>query len=121
MAFDKIEYVSSDGYKGILYNCHEWYGEQKYEMSVRDSDGYEVLHTYNATPKTAEELKKVVDGHGSMRFILEDLAMEMAEPEIEGGGSTWWHVCGECHGAIDASDNFCRHCGRRIKHEEKAK
>lgn len=79
MTFDKIEYVSSDGYKGILYNLHEWYGEQKYEMSVRDSDGYEVLHTYNATPKTAEELKKVVDGHGSMRFILEDLAREMEE------------------------------------------
>ena len=40
------------------------------------------------------------------------------EPELEGGGSTWWHVCGECHGAIDASDRYCRHCGRRIKHEK---
>jgi hypothetical protein len=43
------------------------------------------------------------------------------EPELEGGGYNWWHVCGECHGAIDASDNYCKHCGRRIKHEEKAK
>lgn len=42
------------------------------------------------------------------------------ETELEGGGSTWWYVCGECHGAIDASDNFCKHCGRRIKHEKKA-
>ena len=45
---------------------------------------------------------------------------EPVEPELEGGGSSWWHVCGECHGAIDTSDNYCRHCGRRIKHEKKA-
>lgn len=45
---------------------------------------------------------------------------EPVEPELEGGGSTWWHVCGECHGAIDTSDRYCKHCGRRIKHEKKA-
>lgn len=44
---------------------------------------------------------------------------EPVEPELEGGRSTWWHVCGECHGAIDASDRYCKHCGRRIKHEKK--
>lgn len=37
------------------------------------------------------------------------------EIEMEGGGSTWWHVCGECHGPIDRSDSFCRHCGRPVK------
>ena len=37
--------------------------------------------------------------------------------EIEGGGSTWFYVCGECHGAIDSWDNYCKHCGRKIKHE----
>jgi len=31
--------------------------------------------------------------------------------EIEGGGKTWYFVCGECHGFIDTSDKFCRHCG----------
>lgn len=58
---------------------------------------------------TAEEI---------VRLIKE---REPAEIETEGGGSSWWHVCGECHGAIDISDNFCKHCGRRIIHEEKAK
>ena len=38
-----------------------------------------------------------------------------AEIELEGGGSNWWHVCGECHGPIDSSDSFCRHCGRPVK------
>ena len=42
------------------------------------------------------------------------------ETELEGGGYNWWHVCGDCHGAIDQNDNYCKHCGRRIKHEKKA-
>ena len=42
------------------------------------------------------------------------------ETELEGGGSSWWYVCGECHGAIDQRDNYCKHCGRRIRHEKKA-
>ena len=37
------------------------------------------------------------------------------EMEIEGGGTTWWYVCPECHGAIDSKDSFCRHCGQAIK------
>ena len=37
-----------------------------------------------------------------------------AEAEIEGGGHTWFFVCGECHGAIDSNDKYCRHCGREI-------
>lgn len=55
---------------------------------------------------------------GIVRMIKE---REPAEIETEGGGSSWWYVCGEYHGAVDISDNFCKHCGRRIKHEEKAK
>ena len=41
--------------------------------------------------------------------------MKNKEPvniEIEGGGNSWWHVCEECHGAVDHSDHFCKHCGR---------
>ena len=40
----------------------------------------------------------------------------LAEPvmsEIEGGGNTWFYVCGECHGTIGWHDKFCKHCGRR--------
>lgn len=39
------------------------------------------------------------------------------EAEIEGGGSTWWYVCGECHTAIDRRDKYCRECGTRIRWE----
>lgn len=37
------------------------------------------------------------------------------ETEIEGGGSTWWYVCGNCHTAVDSADRFCRQCGRPLK------
>lgn len=49
--------------------------------------------------KAAEELEK----QGSV------------EAELEGGGSTWWYVCSECHTTIDSMDRFCRQCGRRIE------
>ena len=38
-----------------------------------------------------------------------------AEIEMEGGGSYWYSVCGECHGVIDDNDLFCKHCGRPVK------
>jgi hypothetical protein len=42
------------------------------------------------------------------------LMAEQVPAELEGGGSSWWYVCGECHTAIDPKDKFCRECGRRI-------
>ena len=44
--------------------------------------------------------------------------MKEQEPvgiEMEGGGSTWWYVCEECHGAVDQSDRYCKHCGRPFR------
>ena len=32
---------------------------------------------------------------------------------------TWWYICDACKNQIDISDNFCKHCGVRIMHEEK--
>ena len=45
------------------------------------------------------------------------LLMNPVPSEIEGGGHTWWYVCGDCHGSLDPSDSYCKHCGRKIKHE----
>ena len=45
-----------------------------------------------------------------------DFKEEEATPaEMEGGGSTWWIVCGACHGAIDTNDHYCKHCGRKVR------
>lgn len=37
-----------------------------------------------------------------------------AEPEIEGGGSTWWYVCPECHTAVTPRDPECKECGQEL-------
>ena len=52
-----------------------------------------------------------------MRDALEALKGKKVEAEIEGGGSTWWYVCSECHGAIDTNDKYCKHCGGLLKWE----
>jgi len=40
------------------------------------------------------------------------------EMELEGGGHSWWYVCPECHGEIDDSDHYCRHCGQAVTNQE---
>ena len=48
----------------------------------------------------------------------EDTILSRPVPyEWEGGEHTWWCVCGECHGALDPHDLYCKHCGRKIKHD----
>ena len=37
-----------------------------------------------------------------------------AEAELEGGGHTWFFVCGECHTALLHDEKYCPECGRRI-------
>jgi hypothetical protein len=56
--------------------------------------------------KTADLMKKAAEA------LRRNIPQEM---ELEGGGSTWWHVCPECHGTIDSQDQFCRHCGQAVK------
>ena len=54
-------------------------------------------------------------GEQACRDAIAILKEQETDAEIEGGGSSWWYVCGECHTAIDTSDRFCRQCGRMIK------
>lgn len=36
--------------------------------------------------------------------------MNRTEVELEGGGSTWWYVCGECHGTVNYMQDICKGC-----------
>ena len=76
MADKRIEYTSEAGYKGVLYNWHydDLTGEWNYSLSVKDKDGYEVLHAYNASPKTMEELKSVTINWGT--FLIREMARQ---------------------------------------------
>ena len=44
---------------------------------------------------------------------------EPVEPEFEGGGYSWYWVCGDCHGIIKQGEEVCHHCKRRIKWDGK--
>lgn len=59
-----------------------------------------------------QQAKKIEDLEERVAIMGE--GPQTAEAEMEGGGNTWWYVCGECRGAIDACDEYCRHCGRKI-------
>ena len=48
----------------------------------------------------------------AMKELKRNIPQEM---DMEGGGTSWWYVCPECHGAIDHGDRFCRHCGQAVK------
>ena len=62
MGCKNIEYVSKDGYKGILYDWHnDPYCGWMYQMSIYSPGGREVLHSYNAKPKNIKELIEVVN------------------------------------------------------------
>ena len=75
------------------------------KLSVEDSDWVYI---------TKNEAKKCLE-----LAEAEDMLLSPPEQaELEGGGHTWWYVCGDCHGAIDNKDSYCRHCGRKVKWDD---
>ena len=59
--------------------------------------------------------------YNEMGIIIDTKAEEVAQPEtakrIVGksrGGMTLWYQCDMCNEPVDAQDNFCRGCGRRL-------
>ena len=71
----------------------------------------------------SERLRTVFHGISFRCFQWSELMKEAAEDEkkrtpvkaeLEGGGSNWWNVCGDCHTAISTGDRFCRQCGRPL-------
>ena len=57
-----------------------------------------------------------------MQYLAKDVLELMKEAEPEARCDTWpyhdsgWFiVCGCCHKEIDSGDEFCRHCGKKIK------
>lgn len=56
-----IKFKSLHRFKGVLYDWHDDpYCGEHYQMSIMDDEGREILHSYNAKPKTVEELRSVV-------------------------------------------------------------
>ena len=83
----------------------------------RDQMEKDAIALLKEQEETINELQNAYGYLQKQFFEVQDklLKEQEAEPEIEGGGSTWWYVCSECRGAIDESDRYCRHCGARMK------
>lgn len=79
-----------DSLKAELINVSTALRETRLDLS------WEFLRAAETVRKAQEQLK------------------EPSVPEIEGGGTTWWYVCGECHGNVDKRDHYCRHCGKEL-------
>lgn len=79
----------------------------KTQIAVADSIDSDFVYI------TKNEAKKCLELAEAEDIIL----MEPVKAEIEGGGSSWWNVCGECHSALNPSDKFCHECGRKITWE----
>ena len=37
------------------------------------------------------------------------------EPELEGGGHTWWFVCPECHLYLERDESECPCCHTKLE------
>lgn len=77
----------------------------------------------HAAMKAARDLRKTDHKMSYIFYYIAEESKKAAEElkgripmpaEIEGGGTTWYYVCGECHGSIDTRDKYCRHCGHPI-------
>lgn len=69
-----------------------------------------------------DHIKTACDVDPWAKEMAEEL-LEKQKPvdiELEGGGSSWWYVCGECHATVDDGDRFCRHCGRPFRKKKSA-
>lgn len=90
-------------------------------MKVRIENLIKHLRTQLAVAKQLDDSQWVYITKNEAEKCLElaqaeeTLLSAPVHTELEGGGHSWWYVCGECHGAIDNSDLYCRHCGRKCK------
>ena len=86
--------------------------KQLAEAAGKNIDIAEATSRTAATEKSFFFLKMADLMQKAMKELRRNIPREM---ETEGGESTWWYVCPECHGAIDHRDRFCRHCGQAVK------
>jgi hypothetical protein len=59
--------------------------------------------------------KEWMDLLNKYRKIRDNSTIPVVEPEIEGGGCSWWYVCSECHTSISPGDKYCRQCGGKVE------
>ena len=66
-------------------------------------DNGEGSWTYNATVKAYIDAQPTIEQETAKRIVGKSR-----------GGMTLWYQCEMCNEPVDAQDNYCRGCGRRL-------
>lgn len=113
IVFDALRRMASKGNAGLE---PEKGAEESFRMDNEICDTLrEMLRDLEYSPEQyksmsmAEWQKEIMENGIPRELRFTEFAP--AKAELEGGGTTWWYVCGECHGAIDRKDKYCKHCG----------
>ena len=67
-----------------------------------------------------DHIKTAIDVDPWAKEMVEELLKEQEEEEeeeaeIEGSGTTWFFVCGNCHTTLADHARFCQQCGKKVK------
>ena len=73
---------------------------------------------YEITDSKEREGYKEIKIISKMKNKEEKEEKETTEPELEGGGHSWYWVCGECRKIISDRYKYCPGCGRKIKWDD---
>lgn len=55
------------------------------------------------------------DDHCTDTVMMEALALLREQGPVPFDEIGYQPVCGVCHETLDVTDNYCRHCGRKVK------
>ena len=74
------------------------------QISVSEGMGADFVYI---TKKEAEKCLELAEAEHT-------LLMEPVQANVEGGGNSWWYVCGECRSSLNPGDKYCHECGRKV-------
>ena len=82
----------------------------------------ELISKQAAIDAVMDEFKRIPTNAIRAKIRIE--ALPPAQPETATvtigrtkGGVTMWYECDACGEPVDQNDNYCRNCGRKLKHE----
>ena len=127
---DFLKLASKDG---LMLSAKEGMEEEFQEMAekcrilreiIQDYENPEVREAAARWRNPAKWQRELMENPDANQQAMMDMLptvlkdkLTPVESEIEGGNSTYWYVCGDCHGLIHYKNLYCPNCGRPIKWE----